>query len=110
MQWSGQSIIGRLPAGQNIDSRVLYQIPHPRRGDIRHLLPGAPRPAPTTSPPRRLCEVLFIRVVCFAERAVGLAGACCAFRIVYVDQRPIGVVNGAPLLISDGAPRGRQRL
>lgn len=93
--------------GHAIDGRVLYRIPHPRRWYIRHLLPRPPRLAPTTRPPRWVSEVL-IGVVRFAERAVGLAGACRAFQIVYRDQRPIGVVNGASFLISGRAPRGRR--
>src|SRR6266436_8492299 len=108
-RWGSQNI-GRLrrDLGPNVDDRVLchWQTLHSWRWDIWHLFPRPPSPAPTTRLPRRLTSgILFIRVVRFAECAVGLA--CCVFLVVWINQRSIGFVNGASFLTAGGAPRGR---
>src|SRR6266850_4975026 len=109
----GESVGRRLRLRRKkVDDRVLCQILHSRRWDVRNTLPAPPRLATTTIPPASRRGVLFIQfVVQFIKSIVGLAGARFVFQIVCVIRRSVGVVNGTFfLLIFGGAPRCRRHL
>ena len=111
-RWRCQSV-GRMRLGRKrVDDEVLCQNLHPRRWNVRSLLPRPPGLSPTTSAPdAHFVGILFIRPVHFVESGVGLVEACCAFRIVYVVQRSVRVVNRTFLLLifgGGGAPHNRR--